>query len=216
MEKPIHSVEVLILVLCLCGSGINTFCCFSWEKTGSVTQLNSHMISRAIESNLVNLTSLFGSESLHVHVIADILVTVEIPTPNSCYNPSIQVVLNLTQSTVNYFFVCTKDEGTSDKVRGFSKVCRILKRLCVYSKVAKVLALRELLERALFKSENVLFGAKNNSHHHEEEKCLLKQNKKIVSDLTRYVMLYIRDIKFPEQNDSFDETFIRFQWWNYR
>ncbi|KAJ8941235.1 hypothetical protein NQ318_015667 [Aromia moschata] len=69
--------------------------------------------------------------------------------------------------------------GTSKKIKGFKKVNRILKRLCTYSKVAKVLALRELLERALFRNDNGLFGAVNNEHDDEDEKMLLKQNKKI-------------------------------------
>lgn len=59
----------------------------------------------------------------------------------------------------------------------------MLKRLCIFSKVAKVLALRELLERALFKSDNILFGAHNTEHDDTSEKVLLKQNKKIVSRL---------------------------------
>lgn len=49
--------------------------------------------------------------------------------------------------------------------------------------MAKVLALRELLERALFRSDNVLFGAKGNIQHDDSEKGLLKQNKKIVSKI---------------------------------
>ncbi|XP_023025427.1 integrator complex subunit 5 omd [Leptinotarsa decemlineata] len=150
-----------------------------WEKSGRVTCLNSRIISRTIESNLTNLTSLFTSENLHMHIIADILDTMEIPNPNESYSPSLQVILNLTQSTVNYFFACCYDDGTSRKLKGFKKVNRILRRLCTYSMVAKVLALRELLERALFRTDNVLFGANNNEHDHESEKSLLKQNKKI-------------------------------------
>lgn len=43
-----------------------------------------------------------------------------------------------------------------------------------------MLALRELLERALFRSDNVMFGAKNTVVHDNSEKMLLKQNKNIV------------------------------------
>ncbi|KAJ8974661.1 hypothetical protein NQ317_011977 [Molorchus minor] len=72
-----------------------------------------------------------------------------------------------------------EDDGTSNKIKGFQKVNRILKCLCTYSKVAKVLALRELLERALFRSDNILFGAVNTEHDDDCDKVLLKQNKKI-------------------------------------
>ncbi|KAJ8931709.1 hypothetical protein NQ314_015356 [Rhamnusium bicolor] len=157
----------------------NLLTLLKWEKSGQVTLLNSHIISRAVQANLTNLTSLFASEVLHMHIIADILDSIEIPIPNDSYSPPIQVILNLTQSTVNYFFACCKDDGTSRKIRGFRKVCRMLKRLCTYSKVAKVLALRELLERALFRSDNILFEANNNEHDDASEKMLLKQNKKI-------------------------------------
>lgn len=72
----------------------------------------------------------------------------------------------------------------------------MLKRICVYSKVAKVLALRELLERALFRSDNVLFGATGNVHHDGNEKNLLKQNKNIVRTdfLQTYFFLYLNMI----------------------
>lgn len=71
--------------------------------------------------------------------------------------------------------------GTSKKIKGFNKVRRMLKRLCCYSKVARVLALRELLERSLFRSDNVLFGAYVAEKDDICEKILIKQNKKIVS-----------------------------------
>lgn len=59
----------------------------------------------------------------------------------------------------------------------------MLKRLCVHSKVARVLALRELLERCLFRKERFLFGAKedfSNKNYGEQQHLLLKQNKKMV------------------------------------
>lgn len=166
-----------------------------WERSGRVSLLNSLVISTAIENNLVNLTSLFATEHLHMHVIADILDLMEIPNPESTYHPPIQVILNLTQSTVNYFFACCKDEGTAGKVKGFQKVFRILKRLCTCSKVSQVLALRELLERALFRSDNVLFGARNNNHQDDGEKLLLKQNKKIVKRFT-VAGIFIFNLKY--------------------
>ncbi|XP_057653331.1 integrator complex subunit 5 isoform X1 [Diorhabda carinulata] len=150
-----------------------------WEKSDKAPILKSRIITRSLEANLTNLTALLSNEVLHMHVIADILDTMEIPVLNASYNPPIAVVLNLTQSTVNYFFACCKDNGTASKLKGYKKVNNILKRLCLYSKVAKVLALRELLERALFRCDNILFGAKINEIDNDNEKMLLKQNKKI-------------------------------------
>lgn len=73
--------------------------------------LNSQIITKAVEANLTSLTLLFANEVSHMHIIADILDTLEIPTPNDSYSPPIQVILNLTQSTVNYFFACCRDDG---------------------------------------------------------------------------------------------------------
>lgn len=157
----------------------NLLTLLEWEKSENIPLLNSHIVTRALEENFIHLTSVFSSEIHHMHIIADILDKTEIPSSGTSYNPPIRVILNLTQAAVNYFFACCRDEGTSTRLKGFKKACRILKRLCIYSKVAKVLALRELLERALFRSDNVLFGAKNNVVHDNSEKMLLKQNKKI-------------------------------------
>lgn len=58
----------------------------------------------------------------------------------------------------------------------------LFKKLCINSKAAKTLAIKELLEKSLFSKENKLFGAKNLINHTNEvpEKMLLKQNKKMV------------------------------------
>lgn len=82
-----------------------------WEKSGSIPVVNSRIISRAIEYNLTNLTMAFNSDIKNVHIIADILDIVAIPTVSESSNLPIEVILNLTQSTVNYFFACCKDDG---------------------------------------------------------------------------------------------------------
>ncbi|XP_044754363.1 integrator complex subunit 5 [Coccinella septempunctata] len=159
----------------------NLLLLLKWEKSEKVMMLKGQMISRAIYANLETITSVFGSEIHHMHVIAELLDKLEIPSTNTPLTLNTPVILNLTQSTVNYFFACCASHDGGNKIRGFRKVCSILKRLCVFSKVAKVLALRELLERALFRSDNVLFGAVNTENYTSEnsKKLLLKQNKKI-------------------------------------
>lgn len=69
------------------------------------------------------------------------------------------------------------------KEKHFRRIRDILKRLCIHSKVAKILALRELLEGCLFKKEKKLFGAKDEHLNGigEQQHLLLKQNKKMVS-----------------------------------
>ncbi|KAJ8920161.1 hypothetical protein NQ315_011822 [Exocentrus adspersus] len=150
-----------------------------WEKSGQIVLLNSNIVTKALQSNLASITSLFAEDAHHMHIVSDILDTMEIPMPNDSYNPPIEVIFNITQSTVNYFFACCRDDGTSKKIKGFGKVEKMLKRICIYSKAAKVFALRELLERSLFRGDTVLFGAKGVAQHNEAEKSLVKQNKKI-------------------------------------
>lgn len=68
----------------------------------------------------------------------------------------------------------------------------MLKRLCVHSKVARVLALREVLERCLFRKEKFLFGAKEEylNNNGQQQHVLLKQNKKMVSLCFKVFLFY--------------------------
>ncbi|CAG9762733.1 unnamed protein product [Ceutorhynchus assimilis] len=159
----------------------NLLCLLEWEKGEKVPHLRCPLITRALEENFVSLTSVFASEVHHMHVIAEILDKTEIPTSGTSFNPPIEAILNLTQGAVNYFFACCADDGTSKKLKGFKRSGQMLKRLCIYSKVAKVQAVRELLERALFRSDNVLFGTKHIvlDEDEEREESLLQQNRNI-------------------------------------
>ncbi|KAK9890861.1 hypothetical protein WA026_012206 [Henosepilachna vigintioctopunctata] len=136
----------------------NLLLLLKWEKSGKVPILKSQLVSKAIYSNLESITSVFGSEIHHMHVIAELLDSLDVPSSKSQPTLNTLVILNLTQSTVNYFFACCASEDSAAKIKGFKKVCSILKKLCTFSKVARVLALRELLERALFRSDNILLG----------------------------------------------------------
>lgn len=76
---------------------------------------------------------------------------------------------------------------------GYTRSYNILKRLCLHSKAAKMLALRELLERSLFTKDKLLFGAKIESHTYFDSsaKLLLEQNRKNVSLTFLKVSLYL-------------------------
>lgn len=91
----------------------NLLTLLEWEKSDKISLLNCRFVSRALEENFINLTSVFSSEVHHVHIIADILDKTGIPMLSSSYSPPIRVILNLTQSAVNYFFACCRAEGMS-------------------------------------------------------------------------------------------------------
>lgn len=76
--------------------------------------LRSKLISQAVHMNLTNLTYIFKNETPHVHVIAEILDILEIPSVNKIhlYVPPVQVIINFTQATVNYFFICCNEDGS--------------------------------------------------------------------------------------------------------
>lgn len=64
----------------------------------------------------------------------------------------------------------------------------MLTRLSLHLKAAKMLALRELLERSLFTNDRALFGAKlQRSYSGNPEPQLLDQNRKNVSYLLKTI-----------------------------
>lgn len=108
IQKYSHSNEE---TLDLSQMWTNLLTLLEWEKSGKVPILNCRIVTRALEENFINLTSVFSSEVHHMHIIADILDKTEIPSTSTSYNPPIRVILNLTQSAVNYFFACCAHEG---------------------------------------------------------------------------------------------------------
>lgn len=75
--------------------------------------MNSCIISKAIEKNLLNITKSFEKADLNAkHNICEILNELDLPTENvQIYSPPVQVILNFTMVTVKYFFVCCKETG---------------------------------------------------------------------------------------------------------
>lgn len=82
------------------------FC--SWEKQNTVQLLRSKIISQALFINLTSLTSIFKRDTQHVHLVAELLDLLEVPSINKfhLYTPPVQVIINFTLATVNYFFKC--------------------------------------------------------------------------------------------------------------
>lgn len=156
-----------------------------WEKSNEIPCLQSRLISRAIYANLIYITKSFGNRKLRIevlHVIAELLDLLDSPNPEGyeSYTIPLQAILNFTSATVNYFFLCCSETDHITKLMGYTRSYNILKRLCLHSKAAKMLALRELLERSLFTKDKLLFGAKIESHTYFDSsaKLLLEQNRK--------------------------------------
>lgn len=90
---------------------------FRWQKSKKVQVLNSNIISRAIEYNLLHVTKAFAAESLaSKHTISKILDELNVLDleNNQTYNPPIEVILNLTTATVSYFFACCHETGNME------------------------------------------------------------------------------------------------------
>lgn len=77
----------------------------------STQLLRSKIISQALFVNLTSLTSIFKNDTQHVHLLAELLDLLEVPSISKfhLYTPPVQVIINFTLATVNYFFKCCKE-----------------------------------------------------------------------------------------------------------
>ncbi|KAJ8732254.1 hypothetical protein PYW08_014984 [Mythimna loreyi] len=146
-----------------------------WENSTRVPHLRTRPIGRAVEANLYRLggalqdyTSLLRirrnctmaelNEMPTCHALAEVLDRVDM-TGTKAAPPSVEVILKVVQATVKYFFRCLHLKDTMEKLRGVATACRLLRKLCIHSKLARALALRELLETAMFR-EDAAFGSR--------------------------------------------------------
>ncbi|XP_059048319.1 LOW QUALITY PROTEIN: integrator complex subunit 5 [Achroia grisella] len=147
-----------------------------WENSGRVAALQSRRVARAVEASLYGvggaLQRLCGvlrarppatcAALPHMptaHALAHVLDKVDMSGTKSP-QPSVEVILKVVQATVKYFFRCLHEEDIMDKLRGVQTACRLLRKLCLHSKLARAVALRELLETAMFREEDA-FGSRN-------------------------------------------------------
>ncbi|XP_044730967.1 integrator complex subunit 5 [Chrysoperla carnea] len=144
--------------------------------------LTSHGISKAIFSNLMEVSLIFGDCTRHSHVshiLAELLVLLNVPSQQSILKPpSLELLLHLTTVTVKYFFQSCLEDDPHLRATYTYRTCVLLNRLCVSVGAARTLAIRELLEHALFKPQSVLFGAKFNPNKSYSDDLLLYQNLK--------------------------------------
>ncbi|PZC83876.1 hypothetical protein B5X24_HaOG206625 [Helicoverpa armigera] len=146
-----------------------------WENSNRVSHLRTRPIGRAVEANLYRIggalqeyTSLLRirkectmaslNEMPTCHALAEVLDRVDM-TGTKAAPPSVEVILKVVQATVKYFFRCLHLKDTMEKLRGVATACRLLRKLCLHSKLARALALRELLETAMFR-EDAAFGSR--------------------------------------------------------
>lgn len=138
---------------------LNLLTILKWEKSKQVVLLKNRIISQAIFTNLEDIALLLGTKvDLKILVIIiEILHICFMDEENLSCSP--YLIFNLTHSIVNVFFLCCSETDRARKERGNKLISDILEKLTNYSKPAKVIALRELLERCLFKKESLFFGA---------------------------------------------------------
>ncbi|XP_026328959.1 integrator complex subunit 5-like, partial [Hyposmocoma kahamanoa] len=146
-----------------------------WENSGRVPQLRARPLGRAAEANLFRLggaladrasllrtrphcTTASLDEMPTCHALAEVLDRVDL-AGTKAPQPSVEVILKVVQATVKYFFRCLHEEDIMDKLRGVQMACRLLRKLCLPSKLARAVALRDLLETAMFREEHA-FGSR--------------------------------------------------------
>ncbi|XP_063821189.1 uncharacterized protein LOC135071326 [Ostrinia nubilalis] len=146
-----------------------------WENSNQVSHLRTRPIGRAVEANLYGIggalkeyTSLLRprppctmaslDEMPTCHALAEVLDRVDMSGTKSP-PPSVEVLIKVVQSTVKYFFRCLHEKDIMDKLRGVQTACRLLRKLCIHSKMARSVALRDLLETAMFREEKA-FGSR--------------------------------------------------------
>ncbi|GBP46916.1 Integrator complex subunit 5 [Eumeta japonica] len=146
-----------------------------WENSNKVSHLRNRPISKACEANLFKLGCAFNDtisllrvtkpctmsslpEMPTCHAIADMLDRVDMSGAKAP-PPSVEAVMKVVQASVKYFFRCLHEKDDLTKIQGTQTACRLLRKLCLHSKLARAIALRELLETAMFREEEV-FGSK--------------------------------------------------------
>ncbi|XP_053602344.1 integrator complex subunit 5 [Plodia interpunctella] len=147
-----------------------------WENSSRVPHLRTRPFGRAVEANLYRIggalaeyTSLLRTkpectmasldEMPTCHALTEVLDRVDM-SGTKAPPPSVEVILKVVQATVNYFFRCLHEKAILDKLRGVQAACRLIRKLCAHSKVASRLALRSLLEGAMFRHQHA-FGSRS-------------------------------------------------------
>lgn len=130
----------------------------------------------------MEISLIFGDCTQHPrvsHILSDILVLLDVPSQHSILQPpSLELLLHMTTVTVKYFFASCLEQNAYLRAQYNYRACVLLNKFCVHVGAARTLAVRELLEHALFKPQSVLFGAKFVPNKTDNVELLLYQNLK--------------------------------------
>ncbi|XP_012270853.1 integrator complex subunit 5 [Orussus abietinus] len=150
-----------------------------WEKSDKAVILRSRPVTRAVRSNLLQISA-FLMKTDDIDLANDIIEMLGLLGSSDVdhFVPSVQLTLQLTRAITRYFFICIQRNDMIKKVRGVKTVCELLQMLSCYSQCARVLALRELLENSIYNDPSKYFGAKEKFESHTEDPLLLQQNHK--------------------------------------
>ncbi|XP_072762301.1 integrator complex subunit 5 [Anoplolepis gracilipes] len=152
-----------------------------WEKSNKAAILQSKMITRALRSNLYQISSLLMRTD-DFDLANDIVILLDLlSTSEKDYILNVELVLKLTRAVIQYFFLCIAQRDIIKKEQGVKMVCHLLKDLTCYSPCARVLALREILGNSIDNEQAKYFGAKEKFEPRFEEPLLLHQNHKQVT-----------------------------------
>ncbi|EFN88542.1 Integrator complex subunit 5 [Harpegnathos saltator] len=152
-----------------------------WEKSDKAVILQSKMITRALRSNLHQISCLL-SKATDFDLATDIAVLLDLlSTPEKDHTLNVELMLRLTRAFIHYFYLCIEQTDIIKKQQGVKIVCHLLKDLTCYSPCARVLALREILGNSINNEQAKCFGAKEKFEPHFEEMLLLHQNHKQVT-----------------------------------
>ncbi|KAG7299718.1 hypothetical protein JYU34_016717 [Plutella xylostella] len=144
-----------------------------WESSGRVPHMAVWSVSASAGAGAAALGGALGGRAsalrervpcepagrMQAHALAEVLDKLDF-SGNKLPPPSVEVIIKVIQATVKYFFMCLHEEEIMDKLRGTQRACRLLRKLCLHSKLARAIALRDLLETAMFREE-ATFGSKN-------------------------------------------------------
>lgn len=164
---------------------LNLLTILKWEKSKKAPLLKNDVIVEALRCNLNVIVLIFGNEKFGLqvsHLIAEILYICFVNGTVKC---SPNLIFNMTNSAVNYFFFCCSEPDNCLKEKGIKIITAIFEELSRTSRAGRIIALRELLERCLFKKENLLFGAdlSENKYTVQNQTSLLAMNHKCSTTL---------------------------------
>ncbi|XP_035740370.1 integrator complex subunit 5-like [Vespa mandarinia] len=153
-----------------------------WEKSNKVIVFRSKIVTRAIKSNLLQISSLL-TKTDNFDLANDIAIMLDLLSmPGKDYFvPNIELTLKLVKAVLQYFFLCIAEEDIIKKEKGIKIVCHLLKDLTCYSQCARVLALRDILVHCINNDPAKYFGAKEKFEPQFEEMLLLHQNHRQVT-----------------------------------